>query len=275
VAGPSILVNGEPGETVSVLDRGFQYGDGIFETIRVADGRPDFWERHMARLASGCERLRLPAPDGDLLRCEAGQLCEASRAGVLKIVVTRGIGGRGYRLPEKADPTRVVALFAAPGYPESFVREGVRARFCRARLSDQPMLAGLKHLNRLDQVMARGEWSDETIQEGLMCDAANNMIEGTMTNVFIVRGGALHTPDLSRCGVLGIMRGIVLDLAQQLGIETEIRAIPRDEMKSAAEIFLTNSVIGIWPVRELEGRDYRLGDVTRKLIEVLARLATD
>lgn len=275
MAGPSILVNGEPGETVSVLDRGFQYGDGIFETIRVADGRPDFWERHMARLASGCERLRLPAPDGDLLRREAGQLCEASRAGVLKIVVTRGIGGRGYRLPEKADPTRVVALFPAPGYPESFVREGVRARFCRARLSDQPMLAGLKHLNRLDQVMARGEWSDETIQEGLMCDAANNMIEGTMTNVFIVRGGALHTPDLSRCGVLGIMRGIVLDLAQQLGIETEIRAIPRDEMKSAAEIFLTNSVIGIWPVRELEGRDYRLGDVTRKLIEVLARLATD
>ena len=275
MAGPAILVNGEPGERVSVLDRGFQYGDGIFETIRVTDGRPEFWERHMARLASGCERLRLPAPDGQLLRREAGQLCEASRAGVLKIIVTRGIGGRGYRLPEKAAPTRVVALFPAPDYPESFVREGVRARFCRARLSDQPMLAGLKHLNRLDQVMARGEWSDEAIQEGLMCDAANNVIEGTMTNFFIVRGGALHTPELSRCGVLGVMRDIVLDLAQQLGIETEIRAIPRDEMKSAAEIFLTNSVIGIWPVRELEGRVYRLGDVTRKLSEALARLAAD
>ena len=269
------LVNGKAGDRLAVLDRGLQYGDGLFETIRITEGLPEFWERHMARLASGCGRLGIVAPDPAVLRREAAQLCESARNGVLKIIVTRGIGGRGYRPPDPSVPTRIVALFPAADYPDSFAREGVRLRLCETRLADQPRLAGLKHLNRLEQVLARAEWSDAEISEGLMCDNSGAVIEGTMSNLFLVRAGGLSTPDLSRCGVAGIVRAAVLELAGRLGIESNVRRIAREELDAADEIFLTNSVIGIWPARAIGDREYRPGRMTERLSEALARLAKD
>jgi len=271
----SALVNGAASDRIDILDRGFQYGDGLFETIKLADGVLEFWNRHMARLLAGCARLHIPAPDVTLLRGEAQKLCAGATRGVIKIVVTRGAGGRGYRPPEPAKPNRIVALFPSPDYPDSFANEGVRVRLCETRLSEQPLLAGLKHLNRLEQILARGEWNDDGIQEGLMADNEDSIIEGTMTNLFIVREGALHTPDLSRSGVEGIMRGVVLDLARYLGITTNIRRIARDELGAAAEIFLTNSIVGIWPVRKIDGRVYGIGPIVGKLNAALAKSAKD
>ncbi len=269
------LVNGTPSDRIDILDRGFQYGDGLFETIKLAGGVLEFWNRHMARLLAGCARLRIPAPDPALLRSEAQKLCAGTARGVIKIVVTRGAGGRGYRPPEPANPNRIVAFFPAPDYPESFAAEGVRIRFCQIRLSDQPLLAGLKHLNRLEQVLARGEWSDDGIQEGLMLDREDSIIEGTMTNLFIARDGILHTPDLSHSGVDGVLRGVVMDLARYLGIKTSVRRIGRNELDAADEIFLTNSIIGIWPVREIDGRAYSIGPIAGKLNAALAKSAKD
>ncbi|MFZ0695305.1 MAG: aminodeoxychorismate lyase [Alphaproteobacteria bacterium] len=271
----SALVNGAASDRIDILDRGFQYGDGLFETVKLADGVLEFWSRHMARLLAGCVRLRIPAPDPALLRSEAQKLCAGTARGAIKIVVTRGAGGRGYRPPEPANPNRIVALFPAPEYPELFTENGVRVRFCQTRLSDQPLLAGLKHLNRLEQVLARGEWSDDGIQEGLMLDGEDSIIEGTMTNLFIARDGILRTPALSQSGVDGILRGVVMDLARYLGIKTNIRRISRDELDAADEIFLTNSIIGIWPVREIDGRACRVGPITGKLNAALAKSAKD
>lgn len=271
----AMLVNGERADVIAVADRGFQYGDGVFETIRIGGGKPEFWARHMARLAEGCRRLGFAAPDAGVLKREAEEVRAGAEDGVLKIIATRGAGGRGYRPPEPPSPTRVVALYPPPDYPPGFWREGVRIRMCETRMSAQPRLAGMKHMNRLEQILARGEWSDDQTAEGLMRDADGAVIEGTMTNLFIVRNGEIATPDVSRCGVAGIMRAVVLELAGRAGIKTQVREIAERELQDADEIFLTNSVIGIWPVRELESIRLRPGTVTEQMRHALAATAKD
>lgn len=270
-----MLVNGKPADTVPAADRGFQYGDGVFETIKLAGGKPEFWARHMARLEDGCKRLGIPGPGAAQIKRDADQLCAGAENGVLKIMVTRGTGGRGYRPPVPANPTRVAALYPAPDYPETYYSEGVRVRMCTTLISEQPRLAGIKHMNRLEQILARSEWSDGETAEGLMLDARGHAVEGTMTNLFAVKDGALMTPDLSRCGVAGIMRAVVLDLARAAGMQTRVRDIPAGELQDAEEIFLTNSVIGIWPVKDLAARAYQPGAVTRKLGAALTAAPKD
>lgn len=268
-----ILINGHPTQQLSVLDRGFQYGDGVFETLRIAQGRPQHWPRHMARLVSGCERLGITPPDLATLRTEAAQLCGESgdsERGVLKITVTRGSGGRGYGTRGVGEPTRVLAVFPAPEFPAGHATQGIRLRLCTMRLGDNPALAGIKHLNRLEQVLARAEWDDPAIVEGLLMDNHNNIIEGTMSNLFCVQAPAgappvLLTPGLSRCGVRGVTRERILALAGQLDIPWRETELQLTDLQQATEVFVSNSLIGIWPVRQFEQHDYAPGPVTRRL----------
>lgn len=271
----TFFVDGRRGGRIDPRDRGFQYGDGLFETIKVGDGRLEFWGRHMARLRAGCARLGIPEPDAAVLEREAAALSAGQDRAILKIIVTRGPGGRGYHVPDAVSPTRVVSRHPWPDYPDSNWDEGVRIRLCETRLSDQPALAGLKHLNRLDQVMARREWDDPGIAEGLMRDRDGDAIEGTMTNLFVVRGGVLRTPDLSRCGVAGIMRAVVLDMAGLLSIRAELGRVRLDDVTGADEVFLTNSSIGLWPVRAFEGARFAIGPVTRRIMDGLRALKKD
>lgn len=259
------LINGEPGDVIAVSDRGLHYGDGLFETLAVRDGHCEFWDRHMQRLLHGCERLRIPPPSVAQLRAEADMLSRGLEDAVLKIIVTRGSGGRGYQPPRSAVPTRILRVFEAPDHPTSHARDGVDVRICTQRLGGNTALAGLKHLNRLEQVLARLEWDAPGIAEGLMLDMADNVIEGSFTNLFVVRNGRLLTPALNRCGVAGIMRAVVMDLAAAVGVDCDVRDIPYAELRDVDELFLTNSVIGIWPVQALEGRRLPVGDTTRRL----------
>ena len=171
------LLNGERRQCVDVADRGFQYGDGVFETIEVADGKPLFLDRHLRRLAKGCGKLLIPPPDLALLAEESLQISASARHAVLKLIVTRGCGGRGYRQPPRILPTRLLSLHPHPDYPEHFQTDGVTLRFCEYRLSINPALAGIKHMNRLEQILARAEWQDDGVQEGLMLDACGNVVE--------------------------------------------------------------------------------------------------
>lgn len=266
-----ILVNGETTASLSVLDRGFQYGDGLFETLRISDGQPQYWERHMARLTRGCGRLLIPPPPVEQLAAEARQLCQARHAGVLKIIVTRGSGGRGYGPAETVSPSRSVMTFPAPVYVADHARHGVVVRLCDMRLAINPALARLKHLNRLEQVLARAEWRDPAISEGLMCDTDGRVVEGTMSNVFAVRDGQLLTPDLSRCGVAGIMREVVFELADKLAIPVQECSLEIEDLMQSQELFLTNSLMGIWPVRQLAEHAFAVGPVTRLLASSLER----
>ncbi len=266
---PRTLVNGVPGDAIAVADRGFQYGDGVFETIAVARGAPLLWERHLARLLEGCARLGFTdTPDAGRLSAEARELCRGAGRAVLKLIVTRGAAGRGYA-PPPAMPTRVVQLLAWPDEPPAYARTGVDLRFCATRLGRNPRLAGIKHLNRLEQVLARAEWGGDCA-EGLMLDDHDGVIEGTRSNLFTVARGDLLTPDLSQCGVAGVMRALVLEQAAARGLRCRIARVTRAEVEAADELFLTNSLIGIWPVRRLENRDYGIGEITQTLQTAIA-----
>jgi 4-amino-4-deoxychorismate lyase len=260
-----ILINGKQTRSVDVLDRGLQYGDGLFETIAVVNGRPRLWHSHMERLEEGCRRLRLPPPDLQLLADEAGQVLQGREGAILKLLITRGPGGRGYRVPEEPAVTRVTAVFPAPDYPAHFYDEGIAVRLCETPLGHSPALAGIKHLNRLEQVVARSEWNDPGIPEGLMLDVDGNVAEGTMSNVFLRRGDRLQTPPVNRCGVAGVMRKWVMEHGCGLGLQVEVSPITLEAIHGADEVFLTNAVIGIWPVRRLEGTEYRQRVAARNL----------
>lgn len=265
----SVRVNGQATGAIDPLDRGFQYGDGVFTTVRIESGAPLFLGHHLDRLRRDCQRLAIPyAGSGVLLEDIRALLADRSQ-GVLKIQLTRGVGGRGYRPPVRPAPTRALVWHPLAPHPADYPVSGVEARYCRTRLAINPALAGIKHMNRLEQVLARTEWPDGPIAEGLMLDTEACVVEGTMSNVFMVRGNRLITPLLDRCGVNGVMRALILEAAAELGFSlTEDRLNPA-ELEAADEVFLTNSVIGIWPVRKLERQEYRVGPVTLELAEWL------
>lgn len=263
------LINGEHKDDVAGTDRGLYYGDGLFETLAVVDSEPQRWDAHLQRLKRGMQRLGFPAIDMQRLAQEAAQLCVGVERGVLKLVLTRGSGGRGYRPPSMPVPTRILQLYSWPAYPPHWAEHGVRARVCTTRLAIQPTLAGLKHLNRLEQVLARREWDDPDIAEGLMLDTQDQIISGTLSNVFFVRHGVLHTPDLSGCGVAGVTRATILDIARRRGWPTKIGAFRMHDLLQAQEIFFCNSVIGIWPVTSLEGYALAQGEITASIAVAL------
>lgn len=262
---PAALINGHSANTISITDRGLQYGDGLFETIAIVDGRLLCWDEHMARLEDGCRRLNIDFPGTQQLADEARQLTGESRRAVLKIVMTRGSAGRGYAPSPEAIPTRILSLNPWPDYPAANRENGVRVRFCETRLSSNPLLAGMKHLNRLEQVMARGEWQDPDIAEGLMLDQTGNVIEGTMSNLFVCHRGTLMTPDVARSGVAGIIRGRVLALARDLQVDAMIATLDLGDIETADELFLCNSLIGIWPVAEIGTKTCAPGPLTRSI----------
>lgn len=260
------IVNGEYTDTISCADRGLHYGDGLFETLAVHDGQPLCWSLHLERLRDGCSRLAIPAPDAQQLYRQALQSVQDLPLGVLKIIVTRGSGGRGYRPPKDPVPSHILSVHAWPDYPATWAEQGIRARFCSVRLAVNPLLAGIKHLNRLEQVLARMEWDDPEIAEGIMLDAADHVIEGTATNLFACRTGVLYTPRLDGCGVAGVMRALVLQAAATLGIPTREAPLERSAVVEADELFVCNSLAGIWPIIQLDERYYNSpGSVTRRL----------
>jgi 4-amino-4-deoxychorismate lyase len=256
-----VLVNGVASTTVPAFDRGLSYGDGLFETIRFADGRAPLWSRHMERLREGCIRLRLPQPDADGLLREAVAVTAGARHAVVRITWTRGLGERGYAPPAEPVATRIIAGFEAPAMSGAAYASGLRTRWCETRLAVQPALAGLKHLNRLEQVLARAEWSDPGMGEGLVCDMDGRVISGTMTNLFAVLDGALVTPALDRCGVAGVARAEVLAARP----DARVVVLRPEDLVRASEVFLSSSVRGILPVQAVGDTVYGPGPVTRAL----------
>lgn len=267
-----VLIDGEQGTGCDISDRGLHYGDGLFETLAVRAGTLPLWDAHMRRLAAGCARLRLPLPDTDQLRAEAERLCGGVERAVLKLMLTRGMGPRGYRIDHAAvRPTRILLLYRPPVWSESCWRDGVAVRLCATRLGSNPALAGIKHLNRLEQVLARDEWSDAAIFEGLMMDGAGRIVDGTMSNVFLCRGEELVTPALSECGIAGVMRDQVWKMAGKSGWQVTEGSIVPEDLEAADEIFLSNALFGVLPVSRIVGGPVlRPGPVALKLARALA-----
>jgi 4-amino-4-deoxychorismate lyase len=261
-----MLINGQPATSLPITDRGLAYGDGVFETMRYAERALLFRELHVQRLEASCNRLGL-ALDRVALDAEISTVLQSAdtSAGILKLIVTRGPAGRGYRPPPQASCSRILSLHPLPDYGPLQPEQGVRAFLCRQRLAEQPALAGIKHLNRLEQVLASSEWPDESFMEGVMLDMHDRIIEGTRSNLFIVRDGRLQTPDLSRCGIDGIMRQLLL---RNYGNMAQTGDYTLSDLLAADEVFFCNSVVGVWPLVTLQlandSCSWPAGPVTRE-----------
>ena len=244
------------------------FGDGVFRTIAVRAGRALNWTWHYRRLSIDCALLGIAAPPEAVVAFEVAQV--ARDDATVKVIVTRGVGGRGYGIPQAVPATRIVAAFASASHDPARARDGVAVRRCALVISEQPRLAGAKTLNRLENVLARSEWDDPAIAEGLLVDAGGRVIEGTMSNLFLVARGRVATPDLARCGVVGAQRERVRELLGRAGIDCEVRDIDWAGLEEADEIFLTNSLIGAWPVARLGERRWAPGALTRRVQALIA-----
>ncbi|HOY69843.1 MAG TPA: aminodeoxychorismate lyase [Methylotenera sp.] len=250
---PTYLINGSFSHTISPLDRGFSYGDGVFRTMLMRGGLPVDWPLHYQKLVADCAAIGIVCPSAELLMSDFQQNFSAediaeNRLAVAKIIITRGEGERGYKPPAVTSPTRVLIKSAMPEYPSTYAKDGVRLHLCETRLSMQAKLAGIKHLNRLENVLARMEWSNEAIFDGLMLDTQENVIECTMSNIFARYKNLLVTPDLSQCGVAGVTRQRILGLANVLNLQTEVKPVSFADLLKADEVLICNSLIGTFQV---------------------------
>jgi len=245
-----MLINGVSGDLISIRDRGLLYGDGVFRTLRSAGGRALHWPLHYQKLQHDCATLGITCPDFGRLSAELASLLADHPDAVLKIIVTRGQGMRGYLPTIDAALTHIWDVSPLPVYPASYTTDGVTLGLCTLRLSHQPRLAGIKHLNRLENVLAAAECTD--VNEGLLLDIDGFVIEGVRSNLFLISRGRLITPELSRCGVAGVERDRVMNYARQIDMPVEVRNVEFDELHKADEVFLTNSVFGLWPVARID-----------------------
>ena len=267
--------NGQPVDSVGLDDRAVQYGDGVFETIAIRNGDARFCDDHLARLRLGCERLGLQCPPPGTVRAELNAALVDSPVptdhAIAKVIATAGGGPRGYQRPSGREAAVFIGLFPGQPLPSRHYRDGVAVRICATRLAIQPQLAGIKSLNRLEQVLARAEWRDDQVFEGLMLDTDRRLICGTMSNVFIVRQNSISTPAITRCGVSGVMRGRLIAMLEETGMSCEIRDIEAAELLSADEVFLSNSQFGVLPVNACRGTRWRVGALTRELMALASR----
>ncbi len=263
------LINGKFQNTISVLDRGLAYGDGFFETMLWDSyGKNEekigveFWNRHLKRINKGCKLMKINIPVEKEILNQRNKILLKSKAnginsGLLKLIITRGVGGRGYRFEKNMKANLIFLSFEKPQLEFKNYESGVRVRVCKTKLSINDNLSGLKHLNRLDSVLARSEWEDDSF-EGIFVDAKKNIIEGTMTNVFFIKKSVLITPKILDSGISGVMRQVVIDKGKRFFDEVIEKKINLNELKKFDQMFLTNSVLKILPVKLFNNYKYSI-----------------
>jgi 4-amino-4-deoxychorismate lyase len=244
-------------------DRGLNYGEGVFETLRIHAGKPLWWGAHWQRLVRGAAVLGIETPQADAVRAACAPLLAQPGDGVLKLLLTGGAGGRGYAPPVQAQPQLLISRHALP---PSWPVAGGRVRWSQLRLGIQPALAGIKHCNRLEQILARRECNDPDIHESLLCDALGAPTCAIAGNLFVLRKGVWLTPLIDRAGVAGICRQWLLSQ----GIAREQRLEIAD-VEQADAIFLCNAVRGILPVRALGAQQIAIPPELQALTQRLAQ----
>ena len=263
------LINGKASLGLSALDRGLSYGDGVFRTLLVKAGVPQHWYLQYQKLAEDCQALNISCPNEDVLLKDIHTLFDGKLDAVAKIIVTRGESARGYGYPADIRANRVVIKSQTPAYPAINQTHGVNLHLCQLRLGLQPKLAGVKHLNRLENVLARTEWNDVNIADGLLLDTNGNVIECTMSNVFARFGKDLITPSLEQCGVAGTARALIIKSAAKLNLVAKIETISLDKLMQADEIIICNSLLGAWQAVSLNGQQWAKKNLDSQLREML------
>lgn len=264
-----VLVDGAITDRLPVDDRGLMYGDGVFRTLRVGNSSPLWWDEQLAKLAEDCARIGLQAPATAIWKADLAQIASSLKVGVLKLVVTRGSGPRGYSPLESPQVRRLMRYDATPIQSKPHPAAGITLRVCTLRLGWQPRLAGVKHLNRLENVLARAEWTSPDIHEGLLLDQAGQVISGVMSNLFIWSRNRLLTPRLDQCGVAGVARARLMRLASAQGLQVEETCLSLQAVFDADEVMLTNSVMGLRRVACLESKTWPDAVISPRLAALL------
>ncbi|MDW6093345.1 aminodeoxychorismate lyase [Vibrio rhizosphaerae] len=260
-----ILIDGMPVSSIPADDRSFQYGDGCFSTILTIDGQMQYWHYHQQRMEDCLDRLQIPYPDWDEVAQWISQIVVMAPKGGIKIHISRGSGGRGYTPNAKRSPRVTVQSFDYPKHYDVFTSSGVQLGVCQQRLGHNPLLAGHKHNNRLEQVLLKAEAETSGYADAVALDLHDQVIETTMANLFWFRDNRLYTPDLTLAGVAGVMRRVVLDIMTQQGVTVHVSHFSLDDLLGADEIFITNSILGIAPVVQIQSTCFVLGERVRDL----------
>ena len=276
------MINGVASDYLSIDDRAIHYGDGLFETLLCRDNKVYYWAQHYSRLQRSAQRLKIACPAESLLLDDIARLFEENTqttgsARVIKIIITRGAGERGYKFLQQANSNRLLTLSKLETEHSSLLAKKLLAGklfLCEQQVSINKNLAGLKHLNRLENVLARNEWQDGYI-DGLMCNANQHVIEGTMSNLFAVKDGQLFSPDLAVSGVNGIMRDVIMAAAEKNNIEVIVKDLNMDALFAMDEVFISNSLIGVKSVTGLADVTYNKPQVCNIILQELLNSMED
>ncbi|MBJ7221117.1 MULTISPECIES: aminodeoxychorismate lyase [unclassified Brenneria] len=260
-----IWINGRLQEQLAVSDRSTQFGDGCFTTARVCNGQIVWHERHLARLQQAARRLMLPAIDWPLLEIEMNRAAQGRDEGIVKAILTRGRGGRGYSARGCDDPTRIVMQ---ADYPDHYVRwreQGITLSLSPVALARSTLLAGIKHLNRLEQVLIRTHLEQTSADEALVLDTSGALVECCAANLFWRKGNQVYTPDLSYAGVDGVARRHIIALLADSAFELHVVTEPVSALADADEVVICNALMPIVPVNQAQSWCYRSRELYRFL----------
>lgn len=252
---------------VSIFDRSFQLGDGLFETVRVHRGVPMQWHLHLERLQMGAKTLRIRIP------FEAAEITEAARSlirdqsvpeGILRLTLSRGVGPRGYS-PQGADQPRLALTLHPLPHPEDRAPAGWNLATSRFRIPTENPLSPFKTAGKLLQIMARMEAEDAGADDALLLDTNHHLAEASSGNLFWIENGVVCTPPPATGALPGVTREVVLRLCVRLGLKSAQVLRPRVAMADADGSFVTLSSLGIVPVTRLDGDRVKESPLTERL----------
>ncbi len=284
------LINGVASDYLTINDRSIHYGDGLFETILCSNNKLYYWSQHFQRLQDSAQQLKIACPQEQVLLDDITRLLEENKpesgsasevAWAIKIIVSRGAGERGYKFSKNITSSRLVLLSSLEAEHSSLLSQQLLSGelfICKQQVSINENLAGLKHLNRLENVMARNEWNDKarnSFIDGLMLNANQHVIEGTMSNLFAIKDKQLFTPELNLSGVNGIMREMIIDLASKNNIKTSLINLTLDDLTAMDELFISNSLIAMKAVTKLGDSLYKDQAVANMIFSELLNTKED
>ncbi|NOH70952.1 aminodeoxychorismate lyase [Vibrio pectenicida] len=262
-------VNGQATDMISLRDRSFQYGDGCFTTMLVKDSQVQHWDKHKARMQSCLELLGITPPNWQQVESWLRKAIIADAKSGLKLHISRGEGGRGYSPNHVMSPSITINAFNYPIHYERWLIDGIRLGICTLRLGLNPLLAGHKHNNRLEQVLLKAEMDKEGLPDGVVLDINDNVIETTSANIFWVKEDVIYTPDLSNAGVKGVMQRVIIDFAAKNKIDVKTGQYSLEELFNADEVFVSNSLLGVAQVDFIGKQAYDKGPITKQIQEMV------
>lgn len=246
-----MIINGQQQQQINIADRAFQYGDGCFTTMAFRNERLEFFDAHINRLKLACKTLYIDFVKwSELESCILGSLKTHADC-VVKVIITRGIGGRGYSPEGAISPSFIITHHTIPAHYVTWQTNGIKLTISPIELACQPLLAGIKHLNRLEQVLVKQALVNTGYDDAVVCDTQQIIIESSVGNLFWYKNNVWYTSDLSGSGVNGVMRQCVLAVMQQKGKECLVVKHNASVLFSAQEMFVCNSLMMLVPVVSL------------------------